>query len=105
MSKKAKTPDETVKGKNRAYIQRQFEGWLRMVYPTHAIMPNIQRTALREAFYSGAACFNGLLMGTVSETDTIDDVTQEDYNLLADVQKELDDFSAGILARVKPDGR
>lgn len=96
MTKPHEDPSLPRKARNRAYVSNQFEGYLKMVYPHYAVMPPDQKAEIRKAFFAGAATLYGFLLGNLSEGD---ETTTGDEMRLADVGKELDDFSSGILGQ------
>lgn len=71
----------------KQYISEAWESYRRLVVPKNAHETQVSET--QKAFYGGAAVLFTLLLRGFSEGD---EETPEDFQLMADVQAEIDAF-------------
>lgn len=86
---------------NPRYLDKQWRGLMRMLFDDkwETTVPELQRNDMRKMFFSGATCYEGVLMGLASAGE---DVTAADELLMGNLTEEIEEFGNAILSELSP---
>ena len=77
----------------RRYIQEQWNSYLAAVVPCNA--SETQRRETKRAFYAGA---HGIIAAIMVALSKVEETTEEDYQIMEDIQAEAEAFVVELRA-------
>lgn len=84
-------------------VERQFQGYLNLVYTNRSGMGSSQETQLRQAFFAGASMYQGLVMGNLSDENGVTPADEAAMEAITQrYMDELEDFAERCVTGMAP---